>query len=203
MDLNETQVDFVKEIFNTGLGEAAVELSELVEDEVLLSVPQFSLIPSEELTKHVAVGEKDVVTTVTMELIGDMSGNGMLIFPAANSLDLVRTIVEESAGPENLTDLEEEALSEIAGIILNHMVTTFSSFLNINVKTGMPRCHQDTLRRIMQESYFIDGMIMFIGMSFEVKSLNLAGDILFLQNVDTTEKFLSQVVAALEEYDLD
>jgi hypothetical protein len=40
---------------------------------------------------------------------------------------------------------------------------------------------------------------MFVGMSFSVKSLSLSGDILFLQNVESTEAFIKHVQKVLDE----
>jgi len=196
------QIDFIKEIFNTGLGEAGVELSELVEDEVELSVPDFQLLSREVIYQRLGIDKDTLVNSVAVTIGGDISGNGILVFPEANSLGLIRTIVEEAAGPDAMTDQEEEALVEISGIILNNLISTISEFLSMDITTDLPHHFKDTLASILAQPDD-GGVIMFVGMSFSVKSLNLSGDILFLQNTETTQKFYQRVAKTLDEYDLD
>ena len=56
MQLQDMQVDYIQEMFNTGLGDAAVELSELVNDEVLISVPKFALLSRDQLIEQLGSG---------------------------------------------------------------------------------------------------------------------------------------------------
>ena len=51
MDLNELQRDALGEIFNIGVGRAASSLSQIVNDTVLLSAPEVTLVRREEASR--------------------------------------------------------------------------------------------------------------------------------------------------------
>ncbi|WP_415889943.1 hypothetical protein ACMXYV_01135 [Neptuniibacter sp. SY11_33] len=196
--LTEMQVDYIQEMFNTGLGDAAVELSELVNEEVLISVPKFDLLTRDELIKQLGIAPEAEVTTVTVGLAGDLGGNGMLIFPTGRSLDLVRSIVGETTSADGLTELEAEVLTEVASIILNQIISTIASLLSVNVRTELPVSDQETLKSALYRDAEAE-TVMFVGMSFAVQELNLRGDILFLQTNEMVEKFIAEVARVLEE----
>lgn len=201
MNFSELQIDFIKEMFNTGMGSAAVELGDLVNEEVVLSVPDFQLSPVKDVIARIGIETNRIVNTISVRLSGDLEGDGMLVFPETNSLDLVRTFTdgEEEIASDSMTGQEQEALTEISGIILNHLITTLSEFLALQINSSMPSCHHDKIGRILVAPAGGPALIMFVGMSFSVKSLNLSGDILFLQNVESTEAFITHVQKVLDE----
>lgn len=197
-ELTEMQVDYIQEMFNVGLGDAAVELSELVEEEVLISVPKFALMSRDELIKQLGIPPETEVTTVTVGLEGELGGNGMLIFPTGKSLDLVRSVVGETTSTEGLTELEAEVLTEVASIILNQIISTIASLLSVKVRTQLPVNDQESLHGALHRDAESD-TVMFVGMSFSVQELNLHGDILFLQTNEMVQKFINEVSRVLEE----
>lgn len=201
MNFSELQIDFIKEMFNIGMGSAAVELSDLVNEEVILSVPDFQLSPIKDVIARIGIETDHIVNTISVRLSGDLEGDGMLVFPETNSLDLVRTFAEgeEEIASDSMTGQEQEALTEISGIILNHLITTLSEFLSLRINSSMPTCQQDKIGRILVAPSGGPALIMFVGMSFSVNSLNLKGDILFLQNVESTEAFIMHVQKVLDE----
>ncbi len=203
MNLTDLQIDYIKELFNISLGSAAVELSELVEDEVELSVPSFSLLSCEALIEKLGLTPETPVTAVKMKTEGGLEGDAMLLFPADNSLDLVKAVVGEVTDDDDLTELEAEALTEVASIILNHIITTICSMLSMKVKTRLPTCINDTLGQILIDKQDVNTVVMFVGMSFSVKQLNLSGDVLFIQDLTTVEEFVQRVAEVLSELGLE
>lgn len=196
------QQDYLKELFNIGLGNAANELSELVGEEVLMSVPEFRLISRAELLATLAADPDEEVTMVTTDLEGGLQGSGMLLFPYMGSIDLARLISDYSHSVGGITELEEEALSEIAGIVLNGIITTLSNMLSMPVRTGMPGCSRASWRRALLPEGDGNGAVaaspvLFLGMHFAVRSLDLKGDILFLQEYAVVERLVERVQRVL------
>ena len=58
---------------------------------------------------------------------GPFSGRALLIFPEAQSLELVRSIVGAEHSLEDVIDLEQEALAETGNIILNACLATIAN----------------------------------------------------------------------------
>jgi chemotaxis protein CheC len=189
-------------MFNTGMGSAAAELSDLVEEEVHLSVPDFQLLPINEVISRIGASPGQIVNIVSVRLSGDIDGDGMLLFPETRSLDLVRTFADgddQDINEGNMTGQELEALTEVSGIVLNHLITTLSDFLSFTINTSIPTCYHDNIDYLLATPEGQASVIMFVGMSFSVKSLKLNGDILFLQNLESTEAFISRVQKVLDE----
>jgi|GEM_PF-4356895 len=199
MTLSDLQIDYIKELFNVSLGAAAVELSELVNDEVELSVPAFSLLSRQELFSYLNLEPSTQVTAVKVKLDGGLSGDGMLLFPDDISHDLVKVVIGDVVDDVSLTDQETEALTEIASIILDQIITTISSMLSLKVKTHIPTCIRDTLGHIIVEKEGDSQILMFVEMSFTIKQLDLTGDVLFIQDLKKVETFVQRVAEVLSD----
>ena len=79
---------------------------------------------------------------------GPFSGRALLIFPEAQSLELVRSIVGAEHSLEDVIDLEQEALAETGNIILNACLATIanvSTALHANVASLVLRGDGATL----------------------------------------------------------
>ncbi|MDC5706291.1 hypothetical protein OPW41_10595 [Vibrio europaeus] len=198
MKLNEIQVDYIQEMFNIGLGDAASELSELVQHEVHISVPKFTLLTRDALIETLNLDPDSEVMTVSVELVGELGGNGMLIFPTGNSLSLVQTIVGDTVSDDGLTELEAEVLTEVGGIILNQIISTIASLLKVSVKTQLPVSNHTSIHSALYQNSESQ-MVIFVGMSFWVEELSVHGDILFLQSDNMVEVFVQEVDKILEE----
>lgn len=201
MELSEFQIDYIKELFNTGLGEAANELSEMVQEEVLMSVPNFALINKQDIFDAVKIQRETKVTLVAIKIKGEFAGNGILLYPAENSLNLVRSALDSNSPLESLSELESEALSEISEIILNQIITTISNLLQLEIQTGMPECSQISFGDLIEQN---EGeLVMMVGMNFAIKNTDLRGEILFLQDISTLTTFVDRVRDALKEMGLE
>ena len=69
---------------------------------------------------------------------GPFSGRALLIFPAAQSLELVRSIVGDEHSLEDVIDLEQEALAETGNIILNACLATIANVLRRTMRMSLP-----------------------------------------------------------------
>lgn len=201
MELSEFQVDYIKELFNTGLGEAAAELSEMVNEEVYMSVPTFELIDKKDIFDTVKISADTQVTLVAIKILGEFAGNGILLYPAENSLNLVRSALDSDSPLEQLSELESEALSEISEIILNQIITTISNLLQLDIQTGMPVCSRITFGEVISQKE--GDLVMMVGMNFSVKNSDLRGDVMFLQDISTLTTFVEKVTEALQELGLE
>ena len=61
-----------------------------------------------------------------------------MIFPEAQSLELVRAIVAGDHSLEDVIDLEQEALAETGNIILNACLATIANVLRRTMRMSLP-----------------------------------------------------------------
>lgn len=136
--LSEIESDTLAELLNLGMGRAAASLSQMVGEEISLSVPHLEFLTREEATRTLEVQTSVQVSAVVQPFSGPFSGSSMLIFPQSKSLELVRVLLKSDAPVEVLTELEQEALSEVGNVILNACLGTLANMLRTEIRCGLP-----------------------------------------------------------------
>ena len=115
---------------------------------------------------------------------GPFSGRALLIFPEAQSLELVRSIVGEEHSLEDVIDLEQEALAETGNIILNACLATIANVLRRTMRMSLPsivRGDGDTLFDVREASS--DELVLFLYIDFTIKNRDVRGFIALLMGL--------------------
>jgi len=194
------QADYIKELFNVGMGAAADEISQLIGDEVFMSVPNFQLLSWKELCEKINIASDEAVTMIYVTFSGQIEGTGILVYPTAASLELAHRLSNDFSPLDDLTELEEEALSEVSGIIINNIISTMCSQLSVTTETSLPKCERGPWDAVVHNAVDINSQqkIMFIGMSFSIKHKDLKGDLFFIQHGSTSDKLFAHASKALK-----
>lgn len=129
--LTEMEEDALKEFFNMGLGMAAASLSQMVDNEVLLSLPQLKVVSYEEATRMLVSNGEEKLVAIRQNFTGELTGTALLIFPGAESLELVRTLLNEQMPLEVLVELEQETLQDVGNVVLNAFLESFTQMMSI------------------------------------------------------------------------
>ena len=138
LDLNELQRDALGEIFNIGVGRAAASLSQIVNDEVLLSAPSVQVVNGKEAALMLLGTELRQLSTVSQTFSGPFKAEATLVFPETNALEIVRLMVGPHMSVEELSEFEQEAMCEIGNIILNACMSSLADFFHINFDSTLP-----------------------------------------------------------------
>ena len=136
--LTDIERDALAELSNIAMARAATSLRQMVENQVLLSVPSVDIVSKEEATRLVGKPNNPKLVAVRQDFKGPFSGRALLIFPEANSLELVRVVVGKELPREDISDLEDEALAETGNIILNGWVATIANLLKRTLDISLP-----------------------------------------------------------------
>src|SRR6476646_4700632 len=182
--LTDIEQDALAEIANMGVSRAANSLRQMVGEEVLLSVPGVKIVPREAASKLVERNNAKRLVAVQQSFEGPFSGRALLIFPQAQSLELVRAIVGDEHSLEDVIDLEEEALAETGNIILNACLATIANVLRRTMRMSLPsvlRGDGDALFDVREESN--DGLVLFLYIDFTIKNRDVRGFIALLMGL--------------------
>src|ERR1700685_2803657 len=136
--LTDIEQDALAEIANMGVSRAANSLRQMVGEEVLLSVPAVKIVTRKAASKLVERNNAKKLVAVQQSFEGPFAGRALLIFPEAQSLELVRAIVGEEHTLEDVIDLEQEALAETGNIILNACLATIANVLRHTMRMSLP-----------------------------------------------------------------
>lgn len=135
--LSVLQHDALVEIFNIGVGQAASALSEIVGDEVTMSVPTIRFLDRASAGALLA-GDNARVCGVRQLYDGGFRTEAIVMFAEDKSLDIVRLMVGDAVPFEELTEMEQEAMGEIGNIVLNSCVGTLANLFEQELRGSLP-----------------------------------------------------------------
>lgn len=191
-ELSEIEQDALAEIANMGVSRAAASLRRMVGEQVFLSVPAVSIVTRATASQLVERGHSTKLVAVQQSFEGPFSGRALLIFPEAQSLELVRSIVGEQHSLEDVIDLEQEALAETGNIILNACLATIANVLRRTMRMSLPsiiRGDGDTLFDVQVGGG--GNLVLFLYIDFTIKNRDVRGFIALLMGLPS--------IAALKE----
>jgi chemotaxis protein CheC len=199
--IGEDERDAVTELLNIAIGQAAASLSQLVEDEVCLSVPFVDFLSPAQAAERLEEethGADSVAVRQHFE--GRFYGDILLIFPERRSLDLVRHMLGDEVPLEQLTELEQEALLEVGNIILNACLGSLSNQLGLAVEGSLPVYVRGRGASILDtgEAKHHPGqeeMVMFLHVDFSLLRKDIHGYLAFVMDIVSARHFVEAVQA--------
>ncbi len=191
--LTPLQEDALSEIFNIGMGRAAHALSRMANDDVGLAVPTVAFATRNRAAKIIADSAGERVCSVRQRVEGEFNADAILIFPEANSLEIVRLMVGDNA-LEELSEMELEALSEIGNIILNSCIGTLTNMLGGDFVISLPNAQIDSCAGVLElEKRSHDETVMLIFINFVLENRQIHGHVAILQDIASMPNFMRKV----------
>jgi chemotaxis protein CheC len=205
--LSAFELDALAELVNYGVSRAAVALREMVREQVHLSVPEVRVVTRTQAVEILHEREDSGLVAVHQTFEGAMNGRALLIFPDANSLELVRAVTGGDLPLEDIMELEQEALAETGNVILNNCVATIANMLKCTFKMSLP----EILRGEGPELFNLPpapeagDVVMFLYINFSVHERKIRGYIAILMDVPSVialkqllNQFIERTTGVLE-----
>jgi chemotaxis protein CheC len=181
--LTELERDALAELSNVAMARAATSLRQMVQTEVLLSVPSVQIMTPREAAEIVVKPGNPKLVAVRQDFSGPFSGRALLIFPEATSLELVRAVAGTQLAIEDIVDLEDEALAETGNIILNSWVATLANLLKQRLTMSLPMVIRRDQHHIFESVTPDPKVILFLHINFEVRSKAIGGYVALMMDV--------------------
>ena len=191
-DLSELQQDILTEAFNLGMGSAAASLSEIVRDEITLSVPNLTFIDRKSASSKLHNSADSELSGVSQGFTGPFCGKALLLFPVKQSLALVRLMLQDSVPLDSLTEFEEEALNEIGNIILNAGLSSLADMFGRRIDTEIPSYTHGATDDILcadNPNHQLHDIVLFLQVDFSIKESDINGFVIYLLDVDSMKDF--------------
>mgnify|MGYP000476909727 CR=1 FL=1 len=201
--LDELYVDAVAEVLNIGMGSAAASLSEMINDEVVLIVPAVEFVSRFVAANHISNKAKTDVSGVHQNFTGAFSGDAMLFFPEEQSLQLVRAVLQQGdIALEDLTEMEQEAMTEIGNVILNSCLCSMADMFGKEMRGEIPEFVHGSIEQVFSEDGEIEhteAIVLLLNMNFSVDTKNIQGYVTFLMDVAEVKQFKLSIQEFLGE----
>lgn len=183
--LNALELDALAELVNVGVGRAASGLGALVGSEVLLSAPAVATMSYWQAARLIGERERGQLVVAHQSFNGDISGSAMLIFPEANSLELVRAVAGGGLPLDDIIALEQETLAETGNIILNGCLATIANMIRQTLKISLPEIIYGSGNEIFRRSLTspANTTVLFLSINFTVRHRDIHGYIAMLMDL--------------------
>ncbi|MET4161037.1 chemotaxis protein CheC [Marinobacterium sp. MBR-111] len=205
MDLfSADEHDLIVELMNLGVGRAANALSQLVNDEVLLSVPRVEFISVPEAQAAFRKDLPSFLAGVLQDFEGFINGRAALLFPEARSLELVNAMIGEELSADEITELEQETLAELGNILLNHCLATLANQLKQQVQTDIPKAFSVSAADLPSTLSLYDSdnentLVMLVQIDFSLRHSALRGYLAFIIDLRSADTFITALRSYLAE----
>lgn len=195
--LTELQRDALAELLNIGVGSAAASLSEMVGEEVLLSVPSVQLMSRAEAAASIAASAGEQVTAVRESFSGPFWGDALMIIPREHGRELVQALLNEHELPmERLTEMEQEALTEVGNIIINACLSSLSDALGESLFYRLPFFVHGSCQEVLslQEQETLEGLrVLLLRMDFSLRETRVQGYLTLLMDVEAVQQLVARI----------
>lgn len=201
--LDEFYVDAVAEILNVGMGSAAASLSEMINEEVILTVPSVEFVSRSVATEHIGDQAKTDVSGVHQNFKGAFAGDAVLLFPENQSLELVRAVLQQDDMTlDDLTEMEQEAMTEIGNVILNACLCSMADMFGKEMQGEIPEYVHGSIDQVFSNEVGEDhteAIVLLLNMNFSVDKKNIQGYVTFLMDVVEVKQFKASIQEFLGE----
>ena len=197
--LSDIELDALTEIFNVGAGRAALSLSEIVADEVRLSVPSVEVLRTREIDERVLALDNARFATVSQVFDGPFDAEAVPLFTEAHALEIVRDMMGSQMSLDDLAEFEQEAMCELGNIILNACLSAMADMLGITLNSSLPDYVVSSPREISQrlsagesdETY-----VLVLHIDLMIEKHQTQGHLIFLLSSSS----LNRLVVQLQRY---
>jgi chemotaxis protein CheC len=152
-DLKELQFDALKEVANIGAGHAATALSQMTSKKIMISVPEVTVTPLEDVP-DVLGDPEEVVAAVLMHMMGDLTGRTLLLFPEPSALALCDILLRRPSGTTTeFGVMEQSGIKEVGNILSSAYLNALSDFMGMMLVPSVPSLVVDLSAAVLTSTY--------------------------------------------------
>lgn len=185
LTLSELERDALTELVNIGVSHAAGSLRQLVQEEILLSVPAIEIATHRMAATLITEREGDNLIAVRQDFAGALQGRALLIFPQSNSLELVRAVIGHFISAEEAAGMEEEALAETGNVILNSCLASMANMLRRSLTMSLPQVLRGPGPQLLAAGAAAEetGLVLFFYINFAFRDRSIRGYIAMVMDL--------------------
>ena len=137
-ELNSLELDTLREIGSMGTGNAATSLSEMLQREVHITLPEVRIMEYNEAIEWIG-GPEAITAGVLVKMGGQMNG----IMLSCQPIEFVNIVLESVMG-ESVTDynqleeMENSCLGEVGNIMISSFINALSGLSGMDITLTVP-----------------------------------------------------------------
>lgn len=198
-ELDNIQLDVLKEISNIGMGHAATALSQMIGQTVMLRVPRVTITEISQVPDHLGGAEK-LMVGITLQILGDARGSIMLLFPQESAHRLLCCLLDHQEKGLVLNEISVSALKEVGNILASAYLSALGNLLHISLIPSVPLLAYDMAGAVV-DYVLIDlsrsgDLALMVETDFSGgagQDLDIKGHFFLLPDPSTLDIFLSAI----------
>ncbi|WP_448204441.1 chemotaxis protein [Azospirillum sp. sgz302134] len=192
--LDPDEAESIAELFNIGMGQSAAALSEMIGEEVQLSVPALTVSSRSRIARNLGPDAAARVCAVHGAFSGPFTGEAMLVLPESGTLALVGRLVPVDPAAAAPGEVEQDALTEIGNIILNGCLASLSNLVEGEIAGALASYCSGLPAEVIGAA---DDPVLFVRIEVALASGDARGHVLFLLNIASLDAFRTAIRKAL------
>lgn len=196
-DLNDLQIDVLREIGNIGSGNAATSLSNMLARPVGIAVPKIKILDYKQVADNLG-GPETMIVGLLLSLSGDVTGMMMFLLQQNFAHMTLNSLLGESF--QNFAEVDEigySAIQEVGNIMAASYVNAIATMTGLSINISVPDICIDMLGAILSVPaiYYanISDKIIFIEDEFNNDEENATSHILMIPEVDSLKNIMQNL----------
>ena len=196
-EMNELEMDILKEIGSIGGGNAATAMSSMLNANVNMSLPKVVILGFNEALDYLGDPE-ELVAAIFVEMSGELSGIMLLILTKEFSDEvLFRMLGKVDSDFLELEEIDSSVLMETGNIVISSYITAMASLTNVHVELSVPQLAINMVGGIMSAPMSLMGQhsdrIMMITGQFTIDGKALDSEMLLLPDVESLNVLMKKL----------
>ncbi|MBP7735199.1 MAG: chemotaxis protein CheW [Spirochaetes bacterium] len=176
-------------VANIGAANAAESLSKILNKQIDLSIPEVSVMPIEQIPKH--IGDVDsVYMGIMMPILGDTRGTVLFIFKETIGFEVVDLLYGlASKTTHEFNEDGQSALQELTNIVGAAVINVIAEKSNLVIRAGLPTIVHDYLQSVIDSILVLHNMLsdyaVIMDTAFFFENDKIIGNLLLLPEADS------------------
>ena len=199
LSLKPLQIDALREVANIGAGHAATALSQMTGGTIMISVPTINIARLEDVPPQIS-GPEEPVACVLMNMLGDLTGRTLLVFPKPTAIRMAELMLRRPQGTfTELGELEQSAIKEAGNILSGAYMNALSDFMGLMLLPSPPSLAVDMSSAVLTTAHLQFGndrdYVFCVESEFYMQDLDehLRGFFLLLPDMGSLQAILRAV----------
>lgn len=196
-DLDLQGLDVMREISSIGTSHAATALSQLLQKEIRISIPQVSVLGYTEALSRIGDAEQIVAATL-VKMDQDVEGLMLFLFDMNFADTVLQSLLGiKYEGFEEMDQLAYSALEEVGNIIICSYINAFSKLVDVDIRLSVPSSTVNMLGGILTvpiaEYGYETDKLMYFNADFVMDGKVLSDWLLMLPDIKSLNAILEKL----------
>ncbi len=195
--LNDVQIDTLKEIGNIGQGNAASALSSIMGKMIDISVPNVKILDFDKTVKYLG-GEEQLVVGILFGITGEINGMLIQVLSETAACGMVNPLMNDNISSlSELNNMNRSCLEEIGNILAGSYINAIASLTGMTIDISVPSLTIDMAGAILSvpavKFSMIGDKVLLIDDSFIIDNGELKSNIILIPEIESLSVLFSKL----------